>query len=178
MITRHSLGARLAMAAVVGLFAGAPALAAKADSTALAGSAHDFLAHVLAPDNDRGTGAPDLSYDAGFRKLVADNERLFPEEDLMDSDPACQCQTPGMTYGFTGKLVGANRYDAVVHRTGTGPGSADPPWTVVLHRVRGHWAIYDVVNRHGGFRARLVRHNACARVKRARHENPEECPGD
>ena len=109
-------------------------------------------------------------FDPSFLKLDADNQRLFDGLDVLDADPVCQCQDSGGHYRITGHTQGPDRYVATVNRDGE-PGH----WQVIMHRNRGTWTFYDVIDDRGSVRALLQRHNTCARERLARHQSVDPC---
>jgi hypothetical protein len=109
-------------------------------------------------------------WDPSFRKLDTDNSKLMDGEDVLDSDPVCQCQDVGGVYHYTGKLTAPDRYVATVSRDGD-----KATWQVILKKLKGGWKIYDVVDDQGSIRGKLERHNACARNKLAHHQKPDSC---
>lgn len=110
-------------------------------------------------------------FDPALTKLDQDNSRLFDGVDVLDADPICQCQDVGAdTYKWSGRSEGPDRWVATVSRS-----DVPRPWQVIWRRIKGRWVIYDVVDETGSIRTQLVRHNACAREKIARHQKPDSC---
>lgn len=109
-------------------------------------------------------------FEAGFLKLDDENQRLFDGIDVLNADPVCQCQDSGAHYRVAGHMDGADRYVATVR-------TADEPrtWQVIMRKIGPAWKFYDVIDEQGSVRARLERHNACAKAKRARRQSIDPC---
>lgn len=107
-------------------------------------------------------------YDPYFLKLMDDNGRLASVRtggvDL-DYDPVCQCQDgPDSILLKSVVRRGADFAAAHVANADCDDPSADcAGYVIVLRRLSGAWRIYDVIEKSGGVRARLERHNRCLR---------------
>jgi hypothetical protein len=94
--------------------------------------------------------------------------------DVLDEDPACNCQdNAGSAYEIKTVQADAGRHLIQVWRPKE---KNTPPWTVDMRLINGAWRIYDVLYPGGrSVRAKLIRHNACARAHIARHQDPAAC---
>ena len=108
-------------------------------------------------------------YDPSFVALIDDNGALASQKaggvDL-DDDPVCGgCQDgPDKLRVMSIDQKGPDRAD--LHMTGPDC-DAKPPecerYVIVIRRLSGRWAIYDVVDTNGSVRDMLTRHNLCLR---------------
>jgi hypothetical protein len=162
MTARRTFGL-LAWVALTLAPAGAGASSARTAEQAL-------LAHL---HGEGGVSVRD-GYDPGFVRLDHDNQQLMDGVDVLDEDPACNCQdNAGAAYQIKTVRADASRHLIQVWRPKE---KKTPPWTVEMRLIGGAWKIYDVVSASGhSVRAELVRHNTCAREHIARHQDVTPC---
>jgi hypothetical protein len=142
-------------------------------TTAGAASARTAEQALMAHLHGEGGVSVEGGYDPEFVRLDYENQKLMDGVDVLDADPVCSCQdNSGAAYATETVRADASRHLIRVWR----PGDRDtPPWTVDLRLIQGRWKIYDVVDSGGSVRARLVRHNACARERISRRQDVTPC---
>ena len=160
------IGRRLAWASLMVVAIAGVSMFSHAADAPKGASPDDVVRKHLA----KGLGVSEEDFDPSFLKLDTDNQKLLDGEDVLDSDPVCQCQDTVGKYRVTGKPDGVDRYVAIVGKVG-----GKSTWQVILQKINGAWKIYDVVDQRGSVRALLERHNACAREKIAHHQDVDVC---